>query len=68
MYLRNQCNDVTGKNAFWGVVKPLISDKVKRPQDKVLICDDGNILNDQKSVNNAFNEYFNSIVAECGSR
>ncbi len=49
-----------------GCSKPLISDKVKRSQNKVLICDDRKILSENKCVSNAFNEYFNNIVTDVG--
>ncbi len=66
VYLRKKCNNENGRNAFWEVVKPLISDKVKGNQDRVLICDNGSIVNNQERVSNVFNDYFNNIVADVG--
>ncbi len=66
LYLRRQCNKENGRNTFWEVVEPLISDIVKGNQDRVLICDNGNIVNNQERVSNVFNDYFNNISADVG--
>ena len=53
---RNGCRD------FWNHCKPLFSSKFSSPAEKILLIEDGEILNDENKVASTFNHYFVNIT------
>ena len=50
---------------FWGVVKPLLSNKVVH-NEKITLVEDGKIIENNKNTASILNEFFSNIISTLG--
>jgi hypothetical protein len=70
VYVKNKCNAKSnnyrnGKD-FWNTIKPLISDKGNKNNDKIILVNDNVVLTQPTAVAEIFNDYFTKIAKNIG--
>ena len=64
-YFMKNCKTNNPKN-FWSTVKPFFSEKCKSVTENIILKDKDNIISDNQSVCNMFNQYFANIANDIG--
>ena len=62
-YKHLDTHDLTDNKKFWKTVKPIFTDKIQTSQF-INLLEKGEIINDDITIAEAFNEYFANIIDE----
>ena len=70
VYIRGKCNNETNRHGktseFWNTVKPLISHKMNKQNDNIILKDNDQVYTRPESVATTFNNYFTNIARHIG--
>jgi hypothetical protein len=63
-YFEKKCGNIENGNPkqFWSLIKPFMSDTHCNNSNKIMLMENGEIVNDPKSVCDIFNEYFTNVT------
>ncbi len=63
-----KCISPKNKNAFWDVVRPLVSDKCRGRQNNIIVSSENGTIIMIKTLCTLFNGFFNGLSDNIGQR
>ena len=51
---------------FWTTIKPFFSKKCNSGEQKIILCENNKIINDEKEVSVNFNSFFSTVADKIG--